>query len=95
MPRKVAKMNVKPIQFNFSEEAYNDLSNLKQKLNVSSKTEVIRLALAVLSWLVDELEAGHTVLAQREPSKATELVFPFLRVKAQRERSSEAETAGG
>ncbi len=75
-------MNTRPMQFNFSEDAYRKLSELKDRLGVTSKTEVIRLALAVLSWVVEELEDDHKILAQREPGKAVELAFPYLQIKA-------------
>lgn len=42
---------------------------------------MVRLSLAVLSWVVEELEKGHTILVEKEPGKATELAFPFLKVR--------------
>jgi hypothetical protein len=89
--KKGTTMKIKPIQFNFSEEAYKKLEALREDLDVSSKTEIIRLALAVLSWIVEELKAGHTILVEKEPGKATELAFPFLRISSREKRSAKAE----
>jgi hypothetical protein len=75
------KMGVRPVQFNFSQDAYLKLAELKERLGVTSKTEVVRLGLAVLSWVVEELEDDHKILVQREPGKAVELAFPYLKVK--------------
>jgi hypothetical protein len=74
--------NVRPVQFNFSHDAYRELSELKGRLGVTSKTEVVRLGLSVLSWVVEELENGNKILAQREPGKAVELAFPYLKIKS-------------
>lgn len=81
MKSETTETKVRPIQFNFSQDAYETLSALKKDLDASSKTEVIKLALIVLSWIVDELKKEHTILVEREPGKAVELAFPFLRVK--------------
>jgi len=35
----------------------------------------------VLSWVMEELEDDHKILVQREPGKAVELAFPYLKVK--------------
>jgi len=74
-------VNVKPVQFNFTQDAYHKLTELKQRMGAGSKAEVVRLALAVLSWIVEELEQDHTILVQREPGQAVELAFPYLKVK--------------
>src|SRR2546429_6597463 len=75
------KMTVRPVQFNFSQDAYQKLAELKERLGVTSKAEVVRLGLAVLSWVVEELEDDHKILVQRDRDKAVELAFPYLKVK--------------
>lgn len=81
-------MKIKPIQFNFSKAAYERLEELKTQLNVSSKTEVVRLSILVLSWLVKELKAGHKILVVKEPGQAVELNFPYLPIQQQESDSS-------
>lgn len=77
---------IRPIQFNFSEQAYDRLTALKVELDAPSKTEVIRLALGVLEWIVDELKQGNKILVEREPDKAIELSFPYLHVRSAKSR---------
>ena len=78
--------SVRPIEFRLSQQGYQDLAVLKERLRVPSKTEAIRLGLCVLSWVVEELEEGHKILVQKKPGLAVELSFPFLNVKPKRSR---------
>ena len=71
-------MKIKPVQFNFTEKAYDQLTALKVDLGAASKTEVVRHALTVLWWLVQELKKGHTIWVQRAPGEMIELAFPYL-----------------
>lgn len=77
-------ITVRPVQFNFSQDAFQELSELKEKLGVVSRTEVVRLGLGVLSWVIEELENDHKIFVQREPGKAVELAFPHLKIKTPR-----------
>jgi hypothetical protein len=86
-------MDMKPIQFNFSKEAYDELSALKDELQAPSKSEVVRLALSVLGWVVEELKANHVIMVQREQGQAVELAFPFLRLKNKSKQPEPAQTA--
>lgn len=75
------RIGSRPVQVNLSEEAYARLAQLKESLGVASKTEVIRLGLAVLAWVVEELSEGHKILVQRGPNNVVELAFPYLKIK--------------
>jgi len=76
------RIGTRPVQFNLSEEAYGKLVELKKSLGVASKTEVFRLGLAVLSWVVEELaEKDHKIVAKRGPNNYVELAFPFLHIR--------------
>ena len=57
------------------------LVQLKQSLGVASKTEVVRLGLAVLAWVVEELTESHKIVVQRGPNNVVELAFPYLKIK--------------
>lgn len=72
---------IHPVEIKFSEEAYAKLLDLKKRLSVSSKTEVIRLALATLAWVTEELEEEHEILVSRKSGEATALSFPLLKIK--------------
>lgn len=75
------RMGSRPVQFNLSEDAYSKLAQLKQSLGVASKTEVVRLGLAVLGWVVEELSENHKIVVQRGPNNVVELAFPYLKIK--------------
>lgn len=81
--REVAEQRIgtRPVQFNFSEEAYEKLSQLKESLGAASKTEVVRLGLAVLAWVVEELSEDHKILVKRAPGNLVELAFPYLTIR--------------
>jgi hypothetical protein len=70
------------LQFDFSEAAVAELERLKGKIGASSRAEVIRHALGVLKWIVDEQLQGHEIRAVHE-NKGEEIrtiikpVFPF------------------
>jgi len=75
------RIGSRPVQFNLSEDAYSKLVQLKQSLGVASKTEVVRLGLAVLAWVVEELTESHKIVVQRGPNNVVELAFPYLKIK--------------
>jgi len=75
------RIGSRPVQFNLSEEAYQKLSLLKDSLGAASKTEVVRLGLGVLAWVVEELSADHKILVRRANDDVVELAFPHLNVK--------------
>ena len=75
------RIGSRPVQFNLSEEAYEKLSQLKESLGAASKTEVVRLGLGVLAWVVEELSADHKILVKRAPGDVVELAFPYLTIK--------------
>ena len=77
------------VQFDFTPDALQTLDVLKEKLSLSSRAEVIRYALKVLQWILDQIEADAKILVEKN-GRAQEVVFPFLNVK---ERSSAAQTA--
>jgi hypothetical protein len=78
---KQERIGSRPVQFNLSEEAYEKLSQLKESLGAASKTEVVRLGLGVLGWIVEELSEDHKILVKRAPGVVVELAFPYLAIK--------------
>jgi hypothetical protein len=76
----------KRLQIDFTEKAYSELEALQTRLDAKSKSEVIRDALGVLTWLTDEvLEKKHVILVEKPKDGVTrEVVFHFLeRVRSQ------------
>ena len=75
------RIGSRPVQINFSEEAYQKLSQLKESLGAASKTEVLRLGLGLLAWVVEELSQDHKILVKRAPDNIVELAFPYLTIR--------------
>jgi hypothetical protein len=76
----------KRLQIDFTEKAYSELEALQKRLDAKSKSEVIRDALGVLTWLTDEiLKNNHVILVEKPEAGVTrEVVFHFLeRVRSQ------------
>ncbi len=76
-----SRLGARPVQLSLSAEAFEKLTDLKEKLGVASKTEVVRLGLGVLSWIVEELSENHKILVERAPGHTAELAFPYLNIK--------------
>jgi metal-responsive CopG/Arc/MetJ family transcriptional regulator len=76
------------LQIDFSEEAYQELCSLTQKVNGPSKSEVIRDALGVLRWACDEIQDGNKILVEKRKqkgekrAKVKEIVFHFIKKPA-------------
>jgi len=69
----------KRLQIDFTEKAYSELEALQKRLDAKSKSEVIRDALGVLTWLTDEvLEKQHVLLVEKSEGVTREVVFHFL-----------------
>lgn len=66
-------------QIDFSEEAYEELQGLQNYLNTPSKPEVIRDALGVLRWAVDEIWEGNRILVEKKGGEVKEIVFHFIK----------------
>ncbi len=70
-------MEKKRLQLDFSDSAYKELEELQDRLNAPSKSEVLRNALGVLRWVVDEVDKDHRILVEK-PEGMREVVFHFL-----------------
>ena len=59
------------------DESY--LNALKQRLDLSNTTDVLRIAFSLLDWVSEEAEAGRMILsASREGKDIRRLVVPEL-----------------
>lgn len=71
----------KRLQIDFSEKAYKELEALRERLDATSKSEVIRDALGLLRWLAEEVvDKNHRILVEKPEEGGTtrEVVFHFL-----------------
>jgi len=89
----------KRLQIDFSEKAYKELEALQERLDATSKSEVIRDALGLLRWLADEVvEKNHRILVEKpeQGGPPREIVFHFLeRSKPQGAKSRARRAAVG
>lgn len=87
----------KRLQIDFSERAYNDLSDLQKRLDAPSKSEVIRTSLGLLRWLLDESAADNRLTLQKPDGSTERVVFHFLDRMRPREKPApiEIEKASG
>ncbi len=70
-------MEKKRLQLDFSDSAYQELEEMQNRLNAPSKSEVIRNALGILRWVVDEVDKDHRILVEK-PEGTREIVFHFI-----------------
>jgi len=66
------------VQLDFSEPAFEELENLRIRLNAASRAEVVRNALGVLRWATNHLSAGNKILVEKKDGSRVEADFPFL-----------------
>jgi len=65
------------VQFDFTEGALAELDGLKEKLRVSTRAEVIRYALRLMQWLIEQITTGGRILVERN-GEVQSVIFPFL-----------------
>ena len=65
------------VQFDFTPDAFEELERLKTSVGASSRAEVVRYALRILQWSIDEVQAGAEILV-RKHGQTERVVFPFL-----------------
>lgn len=56
----------KRLQFEFTDEAYNDLEKLVEMTSAATKAEVMRRALKLFADIVEAEHAGHRVYIELE-----------------------------
>ena len=68
-------MDKKKLQFDFTEDAVEELDQLRQMTHLQTRVDVIRHALRFLRWAVDETTNGGNLCMERD-GKLRE-VIPF------------------
>lgn len=71
----------KLIQFRFGEKGIQIVEKLKQELSLSSRAEVIRLALNLLNWSIDCLENGYEITVTKGDGKFERIRIPYLELR--------------
>ena len=66
------------LQFDFTEDALNELDVLKNQTGASTRAEVIRQSLRLLQWTVEEVKKKEGTLIVERDGKQREVLLPFL-----------------
>jgi len=69
------------VQFDFAQDAYDELTELQDAVRASSKAETIRYALRTLQWVVAAAEENKRILTD-DGESLREVVFPFIPQKS-------------
>jgi len=69
------------VQFDFTPAAFQQLDSLQHRLQARSKAEVVRYALRVLQWLLDQLQGGGQILVKGKDGQVQTVQFTFLDIK--------------
>lgn len=65
------------VQFDFTPAAFEELERLKVSVGATSRAEVVRYALRILQWTIEQIHSGGEILV-RQGSETEKVVFPFL-----------------
>ncbi len=68
---------MKKVQFEFTDETYGAINSLAKATGVPSMSAVIRDALKIYAWLIDEQRAGNKLFSQNPETKATRELVPL------------------
>jgi len=71
----------KLVQFRFGEKGIQTVEKLKRELSLSSRAEVIRLALNLLNWSIDCLENGYEITVTKGDGKFERVRIPYLELR--------------
>lgn len=67
----------KRLQFEFSQDAVERLSNLKKDTEASSKTEVIRNSLRVYEYITSMINEGYRLEFKKDKKRVTVAPLPI------------------
>jgi len=67
------------VQMDFSAEALRRLDLLQDKMDATSRAEVVRHALGLLDWVVDRLREGHGIMLQTPTGQVETVHFPWVK----------------
>jgi metal-responsive CopG/Arc/MetJ family transcriptional regulator len=69
------------VQFDFSREALRRLDDVKEKTGATTRAEVVRNALRLYEWLVNEVDAEGTVKVFDKNNEVTSIFKAQLLLK--------------
>lgn len=77
------------MQFRFGEKGIQAVEKLKQDLVLSSRAEVMRLAINFLSWAIDCIESGYEITLTKDKGNFKKMRMPFLELRNLRQENSQ------
>ena len=81
------------IQFELSEDKFEELEALRGELKVTTKKDLLNNALTLLEWVVEQKKGGRTIAALDEKKNSyKELVMPILSGLSAPKKTRKAET---
>jgi metal-responsive CopG/Arc/MetJ family transcriptional regulator len=66
------------LQFDFTDEALGELDELKSATGASNRAEVIRQALRLLQWTIEQTKDENATVLVEKNGRQREVIFPFL-----------------
>ncbi len=75
-------MKKKLVQFLFSKKGVEVLDELEQRLQVGTRTEVIKIAISLLWWAVEHTKDGSKVAVVQDGDGREANVAPFWELRA-------------
>jgi metal-responsive CopG/Arc/MetJ family transcriptional regulator len=66
------------LQFDFTDEALEQLDELKSATGAANRAEVIRRALQMLQWTIEQVRDEHGTVIVEKNGRQREVIFPFL-----------------
>lgn len=66
------------LQFDFTEDALNELDELKGATGATNRAEVIRQALRLLQWTVEQTQDEKATVLVEKNGRQREVIFPYL-----------------
>ncbi|MDP3772140.1 MAG: hypothetical protein Q8Q94_02040 [bacterium] len=71
-------MNTQKVQFNLSQTALDSLDHLKEEIGASSRAELVRSAINLAQWIVNEMKEGNTICIEIKGGEIQKVVLPFI-----------------
>ena len=66
------------LQFDFTDGALSELDELKAATGAQNRAEVIRQALRLLQWTVEQTRDENATVIVEKNGRQREVIFPFL-----------------
>jgi metal-responsive CopG/Arc/MetJ family transcriptional regulator len=66
------------LQFDFTEDALSELDELKSATGAPNRAEVIRQALRLLQWTIEQTQDEKATVLVEKNGRQREVIFPYL-----------------